>query len=172
MIPESEISESSEHKVKSKKGKIFVNKKILEECCVKICEIDPYFYEHYEELIKIDKNGRDNILFKIDIYFLNITQPQKLMKKDILTETLFLKIKDKKYQKKKLDCKFIRINTSKENYDADYEIGRIQTFITKSAKTLIVNEISKRLLELEFKSNHSIKSKSVKGIPKKTLPTI
>ena len=73
MIPESEISESSEHKVKSKKGKIFVNKKILEECCVKICEIDPYFYEHYEELIKIDKNGRDNILFKIDIYFLNIT---------------------------------------------------------------------------------------------------
>ena len=32
---------------------------------------------------------------------------------------------------KKLDCKFIRINTSKENYDVDYEIGRIQKFISE-----------------------------------------
>ena len=69
MIPESEISEFSEHKVKSKIGKIFLNKQIFEEYCVKIYEIDPYFYEHYEELIKFGKNGRDYILFKIDIYF-------------------------------------------------------------------------------------------------------
>ena len=69
MIPESEISEFSEHKVNAKIGKVFLNKKIFEEYCVKIYEIDPYFYEHYEELIKFDKNGRDYILFKIDIYF-------------------------------------------------------------------------------------------------------
>ena len=51
------------------------------------------------------------------------------MKKDILTEILFLKKKRQEALEKKNDCKFIRINTNKENYNADYEIGRIQTFI-------------------------------------------
>ena len=46
MIPEFEISECPECKVKSKIGNVFVNEKILEEYSVKICEIDPYFYEH------------------------------------------------------------------------------------------------------------------------------
>ena len=36
----------------------------------------------------------------------------------------------------------------------------------------MVNEISKRLLELEFKPDHSIKSKCIKWIIKKILPTI
>ena len=49
MIPESEISECSEHGVKSKTGNIFANKKVLEEYSVKIYEIDPYFYEHYKK---------------------------------------------------------------------------------------------------------------------------
>ena len=46
MIPDYEISVSIEHKVKSKIGTIFVNKKILGEYFVKIYEIDPYFYDH------------------------------------------------------------------------------------------------------------------------------
>ena len=44
MIPESEISECPERKVKSNTGKIFVNEKILEEYFVKIYEINPYFF--------------------------------------------------------------------------------------------------------------------------------
>ena len=44
-IPEHEIYESIEHKVKSKIEKIFVNKEILEEYSVKVYEIDPYFSE-------------------------------------------------------------------------------------------------------------------------------
>ena len=32
---------------------------------------------------------------------------------------------------KKLACKFIRINTSKVGYNADYEVCRVQTFISK-----------------------------------------
>ena len=39
MIPESEISEFSEHKVKAKIGKVFLNKKIFEEYCVKIMKL-------------------------------------------------------------------------------------------------------------------------------------
>ena len=46
MIPESEILQCKEHIAKSEIGKMFANEKILEEYCVKIYEIDPYFYEH------------------------------------------------------------------------------------------------------------------------------
>ena len=52
------------------------------------------------------------------------------MKKVILTEKLFKKKKTKSVRKK-LNCEFIRINTSKKNYDADYEATRRQTFISK-----------------------------------------
>ena len=41
-MPDHQISESIEHKVKSKIGKIFVNEEILEEYSVKIYKIDPY----------------------------------------------------------------------------------------------------------------------------------
>ena len=30
---------------------------------------DPYFYEHYKEKIQVDKNGREFMLFRIDVYF-------------------------------------------------------------------------------------------------------
>ena len=49
MIPESKISECSEHKVKSNTGNILVNEKKLKEYSVKIYEIDPYFYEQYKK---------------------------------------------------------------------------------------------------------------------------
>ena len=69
MIPDSEISECPEHKVKSKIGNTFVNEKILEEYSVKIYEFDPYFYKHYGNKIQVDENGRKYILFRIDVYF-------------------------------------------------------------------------------------------------------
>ena len=69
MIPESEILQCKEHIAKSEIGKMFANEKILEEYCVKIYEIDPYFYEHYEKRIKVDENGCDYILFRVDDYF-------------------------------------------------------------------------------------------------------
>ena len=48
-IPDYEISESIEHKIKSKIGRIFVNEDMLEEKFVRIYEIDPYFSEHYKK---------------------------------------------------------------------------------------------------------------------------
>ena len=69
MIPDFEISKCPEHELKSKIGTIFANEKILEEYCVKIYEIDPYFCEHYRKKIQIDKNGSEYILIRIDIYF-------------------------------------------------------------------------------------------------------
>ena len=101
------------------------------------------------------------------IIFLNIDLLQKLMKKDILTGTLFQWRKDKKHQKK--NSKFIRINTSKENYDADYEFGRMQTFMTKLTKKLMVDEIQKMRLGIKLKQNHEIKSKTLEYIVNKKL---
>ena len=62
---------------------------------------------------------------------LNTVQQQKLMKKVILIEILSLNKKDKGHQKKKLNCTFIRIKTSKKNFDVYYEASRIQTFINQ-----------------------------------------
>ena len=56
--------------MKSKIGNIFVNDKILAEYCVQTYKINPYFYDHDKELIKGDKNGRNYMLFKIDVYIL------------------------------------------------------------------------------------------------------
>ena len=68
MIPESEISEWPEFKTNI--GNIFVNEKIFKEYSVKICKIDPYFYEHYGKKYKLMKMGLYlYISFRIDVYF-------------------------------------------------------------------------------------------------------
>ena len=51
---------------------------------------------------------------------------------------------------KKLSCRFIRINTSKEDYDVDYEASRIQTFISKF-KDRKSKKLNKKLKEREDK---------------------
>ena len=70
------------------------------------------------------------------------------MKKDILTEIFFFFFK-----KKKLDRKFIRINISKENCGADYEIGRTQTYIS---------ELKNKKVRLLEKENKELKEKIIK----------
>ena len=72
------------------------------------------------------------------------------MKKVILTEMLFLRKKRQKALEKKLGCKFIRINTSKEGYDADYETSGIQIFVSKFKDRQLKN-FNKKLKELEDK---------------------
>ena len=66
MIPDSEIPKCPEFEVKSKIGKIFKKRNSLEEYSVKIYEIDPYFYEHYEKQYKLIKMG-------VNIYYLELT---------------------------------------------------------------------------------------------------
>ena len=51
-----------------------------------------------------------------------------------------------------LDCEFIRINTSKEGCDANYEIGRIQTFTSKFKNRQLKKlekASNKKMIELE-----------------------
>ena len=88
---------------------------------------------------------------------LNIFQPQKLMNKSMKAEKLFLNKKDRSNQKKKLGCMFIRINTSnaKRGSDTDYEVSKIQIFISKFKENKIKeleDEIKKLKLQLTNQS--------------------
>ena len=150
IISESEISECPEHKVKSKIGNIFVIEKILEEYSVKIYKIDPYFYEHYKEKIQVDKNGREYILFRIDVYFTKYLLAVEIDEKNHVSRDLIFEEKRQETLEKNLivNCKFIRIAISMR-YDEDYEIGRIKTFISKYK--------DRQLTKLEKESNKKIK---------------
>ena len=61
--------------------------------------------------------------------------------------------KKTKSTRKKLGCKFIRINTSnaKNGYDLDYEVGNIEAFIDKFK--------NKKIKELEKKINRRRRNK-------------
>ena len=69
-----------------------------------------------------------------------------------------------------LRCKFVRINPDAENYGIFVKIGKTQNHIIESTKKSLIDNLSKRLLELESKSNHSVKSKCLKWFVKNILP--
>ena len=62
------------------------------------------------------------------------------MKKDILTEILFLKKKRQKALEKKLGC------NAKNGYDLDYTVGKIEAFIDEF-KNKKIKELDKKLIE-------------------------
>ena len=163
MIPDSEITECPEYEVKSKIRNIFVNEKILIEYSVKIYEIDTYFYEHYRKKIQVDENGCKYILYRIDVYFTEYLLAVEIDEKGHTDRDLIFEKKRQKSLGKKLGCKFIRTNTSKESYDADYEASRIQIFISKfKDRQLKKIKRTRRQNRKNDRSNRSIKSKCLK----------
>ena len=64
----------------------------------------------------------------------------------------------------------IRTNPDAADFDMNKLINQIYTHIIKSTKKSLIDDLSKRLLELEFKSNYSIKSKCLKWVVKNILP--
>ena len=90
-----------------------------------------------------------NILFRIDVYFTEYLLAVEIDEKGHTDRDLIFEEK-RQALVKKLGCKFIRINTSKEGYDADYEASRIQKFISKF-KDRQLKKLNKKLKELEDK---------------------
>ena len=161
MIPDYKISVSIEHKVKPNIGTIFVNKDILEEYSVRIYKIDLYFSENCKKRIQVDKNGQQSILFRIDIYFTKYCLAIEIDEKVLTDRDLIFEEKRQKALEKKLNCTFIRINTSKENFDADYEAGRIKTFFSQfkdNKNKELEDEIEKLKLQL---ANLGVKNNKV-----------
>ena len=103
-----------------------------------------YFHE-YKLAIEIDKNGYSDRNIDYEV------KRQRLMEQE-------------------LDCKYIRIDTDKEDFDIFRAINEIFRHIKQSSKKTLINKISTRLLGLEFKSDNTIKSKAIKFIVKKVLP--
>ena len=72
----------------------------------------------------------------------------------------------------------IRTNFDAADFDMNRLINQIYKHIIKSTKKQtkvstkksLIDDLSKRLLELEFKSNYSIKSKCLKWVVKNILP--
>ena len=81
-------------------------------------------------------------------------------------------IQKQKTIEKELICVFIRINPDKENFNSFKAINQICRHIKKSIRKPLIGKISKRLLELEPKSNHSIITKALKKAVKKVLPSL
>ena len=135
---------------------MFVNEDILEEKSVRIFETDPYFSEHYKEKIQTDKNGNKYILFRIDIYFTKYFLAVEIGEKGHTNGGLEFEQKRQKALEKKLNCTFIRTNTSKKKYDADYQASKIQTFISQFKDNEIKekdNENKKLKDEIKEKDN-------------------
>ena len=130
MIPDPEIPKFPEFEVKSKIGKFFRKHNPLEECSVKIYEIDSYFYEHYEKM-QADENGCKYILFRIDIYFREHLLAVEIDEKGDTDRDCTFEEKRQEALEKKLGFKFIRINTSnaENGNDLDNEVGNVQAFI-------------------------------------------
>ena len=110
--------------------------------------------------------------YRIDLYFHKRKLAIEVDELGHAEKNLSNEIERQKALEKELDYVFIRINPDEENSNIFKEISKIQRYIKKSTKKSLINDLSKRLLELEFTSNLSIKSKCLKWIVEKILPTI
>ena len=75
---------------------------------------------------------------------------------------------------KDLVCKFIRINSDEKNFNFFKAINEIHRKISRSSKRFFIDQISKRLLKLEFKSdgnenrthNHLVRKRTLNHLAK------
>ena len=93
--------------------------------------------------IQVDDNDQKYILFRIDICFTKYCLAIEIDEKGHTDRDLIFEEKRQKALEKKLNCTFIRINTSKENFDVDYEASRVQTFISQFKDNKIKERDSK-----------------------------
>ena len=89
-------------------------------------------------------------MFRIDVYFIEYLLSVDIDEKGHTDRELIFEKKRQEALEKKLGCKLIRINTSKESYDADYDASRVQTCISKF-KDRQLQKLNKKLEVLEDK---------------------
>ena len=151
---------SIEHKVKSKIGRIFVNKDILEKNLSGVMKLTLILVSIIKK-IQVDDNDQKYILFRIDIYFTKYCLAVEIDEKGHTDRDLKFEKKRQEALEKKIKCTFIRINTSRENFDVDYEASRIQMFISQfkdNKNKKLEDQIKKLKLQL---ANLSVKNNEV-----------
>ena len=110
--------------------------------------------------------------YQIDLHFPESKYAIEVDEKGHKDRNKYKEIERQKAIEKELNCEFIIINTVGEDFDMYVEIGKIYNYIDKSTKKSLIDKISKRLLELQFKSDHSIKSKFLKRVVKNFFPSL
>ena len=111
------------------------------------------YYHKYKLAIEVDKLGHNDRSVDYE------KQRQKTIEREI-------------------DCIFIRINPDAIDFNIFKEISKIHGHINKltkqqtkqKTKESLIDNLSKRLLELEFKHHNRIKTKFLKWIVKNILP--
>ena len=102
-LTEYRIMAPAEYSIKSKIRKIFVKGKLFEEHCVKIYEIEAYFYKHYPEKIKVYKNRHEYLKFRIGVYCSKYDLAVEVDEKGHAdSDLIFEKKRQEALQKKKL----------------------------------------------------------------------
>ena len=74
--------------------------------------------------VKFHKTGNNCILFKIDVYFSKYDLAVEIDGKGITDRYVIAEYNRQEALEKKINCKFIRTNTSKEGCNVNYAIGR------------------------------------------------
>ena len=108
--------------------------------------------------------------YRIDLYFHKYKLAIEVDELGHNDRNIDYEIQRQKALERELNCVFIRINPDEKDFNIFKEINKIHRHIKKSPKKSLKDKISKRLLELEFESNHSIKSKCLKWVVKKYSP--
>ena len=124
---------------------------ILTQYCIKKKRLDAYFPK-YQLGIEVDEYNHEGRNFE------NEQSRQLMIESQGIT--------------------IIRTNPDTADFDMNRIINQIYTHIFKSTrkqtkvstKKSLIHDLSKRMLELKFKSNHSIKSKCLQWIVKNILP--
>ena len=89
-------------------------------------------------------------MFRSDVYFTKYYLAVEIDEKGHTDRDLIFEQKIQEALEKKLNCTFIRFNTSKENFDVNYEASKIQTFISEF-KDNKIKEIDNKNKELKKK---------------------
>ena len=100
--------------------------------------------------------------YRIDLYFHEYKLAIEVDELGHTNRNINNEIERQKALEKELNCVFIRINPDEKDFNIFKEINKIHRHIKKSTNRLLIDRISKRLLELEFKQLNAIKSNCLK----------
>ena len=93
-----------------------------------------------------DMQTQDSILrYRIDLYFHKYKLAIKVDELGHADRNLSDEIERQKALEKELNCVSIRINPDEKNYNIHREINKIQRYIKKSTKNLLIDDLSKKL---------------------------
>ena len=114
-----------------------------------------------------------NVLgYRTDLYFRKYKLAIEVDELGHADRNINNEIERQKALERELNCVFIRINPDEKDFNIFKPINEIYRHIKKSSKQSLIENISKRLSELEFKSNHTIITKELKRVVKRILPKL